>query len=276
MFIKNKNASLNVQIYSENIADTIILLHGGPGFPNRMKKVISILKTKYKIITFEQRGTGNSICEKCDFSMDSYMSDINTIIDFFNIKSLHLFGYSWGGLYAQIYTNKYSKKIKSLFLCNPMSGTADIWRKAEKEAIVFNKNASSTIDWLRLIFNSLLGMLGNNNAYKKMYMQILANYSKNDNNKQYDFSVLNNISAKTINKTRRNIIKYPRLNILKNPDFPILITYGDNDIYTKSRKYVFAKYPTAQIQIIENCIHAPWFQNLEKFQQILTKFYGII
>jgi len=274
-YIKNKNILLNVRVYSETKSETIILLHGGPGIPDKMVEVVDILKNKFRIITFDQRGTGNSKCENCDFSIDSYISDINIIIDFFSIKSFHLFGYSWGGLYAQIYASKNYKKILSLFLCSSMPGTSEIWKEAEKEAITFNKKSSNFITLLSIAFYSVLGIFGNSFAYKKLYEKILENYTKNENNLQYNYNIFANISAKAINKTRKNALKYTEIKGLQNPDFPIFITYGDNDIYTKTQKFVFNKYPTAKRQIIENSGHTAWLQNPEKFREIITKFYDL-
>ncbi len=275
IFIKNKNVKLRVRIYSENKTETIILLHGGPGIPDKMEKIVSVLKTKYKIITFDQRGTGETICDNCDFSIMSYISDIENIINFFDIHNFHLFGYSWGGLYAQIYTNLKPEKINSLFLCSSLPATSNFFKKAEKEILIYNIKKSPNKVLLTLFFNSIFALLGSDKSYKKMFEIILKNYCKNDNNLEFNYDVLNNINAKSINKTRQNIIKYPQINKLYNPNFPILITYGDDDNIIKHQKYILSKYPTAKYQIIEKSGHCPWFQNANKFKQILIEFYNL-
>ena len=56
--IKNGNVTLNVKVYSNQNPETVILLHGGPGVPDEMIEVVDFLKTKYRVITFEQRGVG--------------------------------------------------------------------------------------------------------------------------------------------------------------------------------------------------------------------------
>ena len=50
-----ENGVLNATIYPLDNAETIILLHGGPGVPNEMVEVAKLLNKKYEVIYFEQR-----------------------------------------------------------------------------------------------------------------------------------------------------------------------------------------------------------------------------
>ena len=92
--IRNKEDLLNVTIYPLQNAETVILLHGGPGVPNAMEEVANLLREKYQIIYFEQRGTGNSLCTNCSYKMEDYISDIEVIAKSFLLDSFHLFGHS--------------------------------------------------------------------------------------------------------------------------------------------------------------------------------------
>ncbi len=271
--VKNGNVTLNLTIYSGDIIETIILLHGGPGVPDDMIEVVNILKDKYRVITFEQRGVGLSECNGGRFTMNDYISDIDAILKYFNLNEFHLLGHSWGGLYAQIYANKKPERIKSLFLCSPSSGTNQTWKKTEKEVLQFNKKMTSNGEWLSMGWNSFLGMLGSDKAYRNLFKQVLKNYHKSFGYEAVDEEFLNKIHSKPINKTRKEIIKYNQLTELTNPDFNIIVTYGDNDIYGKSKNQLIKRYPTAKIEIIEKCGHIPWKHNPKEFEIILNRFY---
>ncbi|MBC8147084.1 MAG: alpha/beta hydrolase [Bacteroidetes bacterium] len=271
--IQNGNTILNVKVYSRDKTEAIILLHGGPGVPDEMTEIVNILKEEYKVITFEQRGVGLSKCQKCSFTMNDYISDVDIIIKKLNIKEFHLFGHSWGGLYAQIYAKERPDKIKSLFLCSPSSGTNKIWKKTENEVMQFNKNNTSKNEWLKMGWNSLLGMFGSDKAYRKLFKQVLKNYHKNYSKVEIKDEFLNKISSKPINKTRSEIIKYKLLNEFYNPNFPIIITYGKNDIYGESKNELIKRFPTAKVEIIDNCGHIPWKHNPIEFEMILNEFY---
>jgi proline iminopeptidase len=270
--VYNGNTKLNIKIYSNDKTKTIILLHGGPGIPDDMIEVVNVLKEKYKIITFDQRGVGLSKCQKCNFTMNDYISDIDTITKKLNIEKFHLFGHSWGGLYAQIYAKERPEKIKSLFLCSPSSGVNKIWKKTEKEVMKFNKKYTSKCEWIRMGLNSLLGMLGSDKAYRKLFKQVLKNYHKDYGDIEVKDNLLDKIHSKPINKTRKEIIKYKPLSKFE-PSFPIIVTYGDNDIYGESVKELIERFPTAKVEIINNCGHIPWKHNPAEFNRILKKYY---
>lgn len=271
--INNGNTSLNVTIHSNNKFETILLLHGGPGVPDDMPEVGNVLKTKYRVVTFEQRGTGASICQDGNYTMDAYISDIDAIMNKLNVKKFHLFGHSWGGLYAQIYASENPDRIESLFLCSPSSGTNESWKKTEKEVMQFNKNNASGSEWLKMGWYSLAGMLGSHNAYRKMFRLVLINYNKKYVNVEITDEYLSTIFSDPVNKTRKEIIKYDPLPVLDNPEFPILITYGDDDIYGESKRELHRRYPTAKIETIEKCGHIPWLHNLDVFKKILNEYY---
>ncbi len=275
-FISNGDTTLHTNIYSlNNDKETIILLHGGPGVPDEMREVVDYFRGNYNVINFEQRGVGLSKCGKSGFKIENYISDLDTNADEFNVEKFHLFGHSWGGLYAQIYAYKRGNRVKSLFLCSPSSGTNQTWKKTEKEVLQFNKRMTNFSEWMKMGLNSLLGMLGSDEAYQRMFEQVLKNYHSDYGEILVDIESLNGVHAKPINKTRKEIIEYEPLTELKDTNFPIIITYGDNDIYGDSKNELINRFPTANVQILNNCGHIPWKHNLSEFKSVLDKFYGI-
>ncbi|KAA3622463.1 MAG: alpha/beta hydrolase, partial [Bacteroidetes bacterium] len=81
--IENSGTTLNVNIYNEEAEETLILLHGGPGTPIGMEELATFIKSEFRVITFDQRGTALSPCNNGDYSMEAYISDINRIAEHF-------------------------------------------------------------------------------------------------------------------------------------------------------------------------------------------------
>ncbi len=273
--VKNGDVNLNTTVYSGDKTETVLLLHGGPGVPDEMHEVVDILKTNYRVITFEQRGVGASGCENCSYTMEDYISDIDAILEKYKISKVHLFGHSWGGLYAQIYAVEKPEKVKSLFLCSPSSGTNNLWKKTEKEVMSFNRKMTSNKEWIRMGWNSFLGMLGSDKAYGKVFKQVLKNYHVGYDAFKPDEEFFGKIHSEPINKTRKEIGKYKSLGVVSNPQFPVLISYGDNDIYGESKNELPKRFPTATITTIKNSGHIPWKHNYIEFQKVLLSFYTI-
>lgn len=270
-----KNGVLNTIMYPLNNAETIILLHGGPGVPNQMEQIVKLFNKKYEVIYFEQRGTGNSYCPNCSYTMEDYISDINAITEHYNLDAFHLFGHSWGGLYAQVYADKNSQKIKSLFLCSPSSGTNKTWKETEKEVMNYNKKMTSSGEWLKMGWNSLLGIFGSDKAYRRLFEQVYKNYHRDFQDIKINEEELTGIFAEPINKTRKEIINYKSLKKVENPPFPICISYGDHDIYGESTIKLIERFPTARVYEIKDCGHIPWLHNILAFEKIVAKFYEL-
>jgi proline iminopeptidase len=272
--ISNLETKLNIVVYSPEIDETVILLHGGPGVPEPMTEVVSLLKDKYRVVTFDQRGTGYSNCKKCDYSMESYISDIDTIAAFLGIRKFHLFGHSWGGLYAQIYAEENPDKLLSLFLSSPSSGTNDLWKLTEKNVMKYNKSKSSGAEWTKMGWFSILGKLGSDKAYQKMFAMVLKNYTGVETDSSTT-EILKKVKSAPVNKTRKEIIKYHELKKMESHNFPIIITYGADDIYGDSYLYVYERYPNAQKKIIQDSGHIPWESNYSDYKEILIEFYKL-
>ena len=274
--IQSGNARLTLKIYPKPGADTIILLHGGPGVPDELTEVRETLAPYFRVITFNQRGTGPGGHKGCTYTIPDYLDDLNRIGQHLELSSFHLFGHSWGGLYAQLYAKACPEKIMSLFLCSPASGCGrEIWKLTEREVFLYNQKRSGTIEWIGMGLNSMLGILGSSQAYRKLFRQVILNYHKGYNVEPPDPEKLAGINAPAVNRTRRQVARYAPLGPFGHTAFPVIITYGDQDAYGKSREFVFLRFPEARYVTISRCGHTPWKHNLPEFRKILENFYVI-
>jgi proline iminopeptidase len=286
--VSNGTTQLHVTEHHSNIteedencsstAETVLLLHGGPGVPDDFPYLVERLTPKYRVLTFHQRGTGNSANPSGNYTMDAYVSDIDSILDYFELTKVHLFGHSWGGLYAQIYAEAHPEKIASLFLCSPSSGTNELWIQTETAVLAFNQShCRSEWEFLKMGWYSLMGgMFGFDYAYRSLFLIVLGNYNRLHGERDISPEAVQHVKAAPINGTRPNIVKYKALATMKEePSFSIVITYGDKDIYGVSSEAVPLRYPTAKHHVIANCGHIPWWHNPEDFELILKSFYSL-
>lgn len=272
--ITTNGDSLFSTIYPNPGKETILLLHGGPGFPGDLSEAVEILKDRFQLVLFHQRGTKKSPSKSDDYSMEAYLNDIDTIAAYYELPKFHLWGHSWGGVYAQIYAEKHPENILSLFLCCPGSGTNNEWKQTEKEVMQFNKSKCTFWQWTGMGTNSFLGMLGSNNAAKRLYRQVLKNYTNGFTTVPSFEDDLENVRARAMNKTRKAILNYPMLKRQENPPYKITVVYGDQDIYSSSKSFVLNRYPTATVHTINNCGHLPWLHNPEEYSTILQTHFN--
>lgn len=265
--VPNGAGTLHTMVTGES-EETVILLHGGPGLPGDLNAVVNQLSSEYRVIVFHQRGTALSPCPSDDYSMDAYLSDIDAIAAYFKIEKFHLFGHSWGGLYAQMYMERHPERLLSVFLCSPGSGTGAQWKQTQREVMKLNQSRCSRGQWMRMGWNNLLGMLGSDKGYARLFEQVMKNY----NHGFVDDGVVNfdQVRARAINRTMPEITRYPELKGIAMPLFPITISYGDNDIYQASQDFVLQRYPSAQVHFIPRSGHIPWLHNPAAYFEVLS------
>lgn len=274
--IEQNGERLFTSFYPNYQQETVILLHGGPGIPSDLKEVADLLKQDYQVICFHQRGTGLSPCNG-DYSIARYLADIDVVARHFAVDKFHLFGYSWGGLYAQLYALKYPAKIQSIFLCSPSAGVGAQWKEMELELLKYNYQRSGALAFINMGLNALLGLLGSDKSMQKSSKQIVRNYNKGFEEDAQLYSELVNIKAAPINSTRSALLSYPALPSPIMTDYKITISFGDQDIYGASKRYTIHRYPQAIVQTIEKSGHFPWHHHKERFEQVLRgHFDGII
>lgn len=274
--IPSGNCLIEAKLYSRPGRDTVILLHGGPGVPDEMTEVRETLSQKYQVITFDQRGTGTGDHRRCTYSIKDYLQDVNSLAAFFELSSYHLFGHSWGGLYAQLYAAEHPEKLLSLFLCSPASGSGPtIWKMTQREVLKYLKHRSTRLEWFGMGVNSLLGMLGSNCACRRLFRTVIINYHKGYHVDPPEPDKLAKINAPPVNRTRPFIVAYPPLSPFGHTNYPVMVTYGDNDAYGKSREFVYERFPEARFEVVPACGHTPWKHNPAFFLNLLKDFYSI-
>ncbi len=104
----------------------VVFVHGGPGFRVRDKDLLWFDPDKYRILAFEQRGSGRSHPSSCDtrypastfadITIDDLAKDMEKLREHLAINQWFVFGGSWGAALSLFYAQEYPKSVKGLIL----------------------------------------------------------------------------------------------------------------------------------------------------------------
>lgn len=113
-----------IKFHAESFGDenetTIIVLHGGPGGDYRNLMELSQLSDEYRVVFFDQRGSGLSQrVEKKDISMDHFIADVDAFVDHYGNGKAIIIGHSWGATLGIDYTAQYPDKVIQLVVAEP-------------------------------------------------------------------------------------------------------------------------------------------------------------
>lgn len=257
--------------------DTILLLHGGPGVPDYLGDVASVLAAKHRVIRFDQRGTGQSQCPSGQYGLDDYVSDLEAVRRAYGLDRVKMFGHSWGGLVAQLYATRYPDRIAQLCLCNSSVGLGSDWRAMERAVMAHNRRRSGFGGFLLLGLDQVLALLpgaAGDGAARRMMARVWRNYFDPPESAPAPAEAwLAGVHSRPIFATRRAVLAANASELSGTLSVPVLIMFGENDIYGRTTERLFARYPNAKVVIIPHVGHVPWLQDRAAFVDAIDSFF---
>jgi proline iminopeptidase len=100
-------------------ADTIIVLHGGPGFTlDYLAADLEPLAARHTLLFYDQRGAGRStlVGDSAGLSAQRFVEDLEAVRAHFGLSKPTLLGHSWGVGLAALYAQRYSSTLGQLIL----------------------------------------------------------------------------------------------------------------------------------------------------------------
>jgi pimeloyl-ACP methyl ester carboxylesterase len=85
-------------------------------------KLVEALAKNFTVITFDNRGTGQSDKPLNGYALANMARDVAGLLDEIGIESTYVLGYSMGGAIAQEFTRQFAHRVAGLILCATMCG----------------------------------------------------------------------------------------------------------------------------------------------------------
>jgi proline iminopeptidase len=97
------------------------VIHGGPGLDYEYLKPLKELSTDYRVIFYDQRGTGLSPrVDKKFLTIEQNLDDLHSIVEHFsNGKKVKLIGHSWGATLVVGYLSKHPEMASQAVIVEP-------------------------------------------------------------------------------------------------------------------------------------------------------------
>jgi proline iminopeptidase len=99
--------------------DTVIVLHGGPGFSMEyFAEDLVPLAERHTLIFYDQRGAGRSTLVSDSTLLDAewWAEDLEAVRRYFDLGRVTLLGHSWGASVAALYLTRYPRRVERLLV----------------------------------------------------------------------------------------------------------------------------------------------------------------
>jgi len=99
----------------------IVMVHGGPGGSHYYMLPLAALGKDRPVVFWDQLDCGESDHphNPSNWTLERYVSEIDSLREALGITELHLFGSSYGGLWAAEYASRRPKGLKSCIFAGP-------------------------------------------------------------------------------------------------------------------------------------------------------------
>ena len=114
---------------------TVILIHGLGGTLNIWDPIVSVLEHRFSVLRYDLRGHGQSDVPAGDWSLEDFVSDLESIFNNESVPYAHLVGFSLGGLIVQQFALSYPERVGQLAILSAVAGRTGTERERVQERL---------------------------------------------------------------------------------------------------------------------------------------------
>ncbi len=210
------------------------------------KDVIESLAEDFKLVIFDNRGTGKTSKTDIDFSIKMLADDTAGLMDALGFKRFHVLGISMGGMIAQELTLNYPERIEKLILgCTNCGGSKQIPPSAEVIEILRTPKDDMTPEEL---INGTIPLLYTENFIK----------NNPDFIEYYKQELLKSpIAPDIFQRQVKAILNFNICLKLKKVTVPTLIIHGKKDILIpyENADIIAKRIPNSKVILLDNSAH---------------------
>ena len=251
---------LHYTIHSPQHQNAVVLLHGMGSCGDDWALQIPALAERYRVITPDMRGHGQSGKPPGPYSIAHMADDVIELMGELKIESAHVAGLSMGGCIALQLAIAHADRVRSAVIVNSFAKARPAgWRGVLRFFHrVWSLNFGTMVDVAEAVARSMFPK-PEQAELRRIALERIASNPK----KQYR-SILSAV-------VRFNAL--PHLNQIK---CPVLIVAGDRDLTVSlpPKRELHRKLPGSEFALISDSGHATPVDQPEKFNEALLDFIG--
>jgi len=235
----------------------VVLIHGFGSKKESFMAQIPVLSQDFKIISFDNRGSGKSERPNMPYTMEMFVDDIKGLLDYLKISRAHVIGLSLGGMIGLNFVLKLPNQVNKLVLINTLAQLPDdfdpeTYINSKIKALELAKKDPELSFWQSTHFG----------FYHKFRRKMKANpkerfyglWSVEDVLKYYKTDPPTAQDVRNIASSFKTHNAYRRLHEIKHKT--LLLTASHDRLVPKEKMFeIHKKMPNSTYQIIEKAGH---------------------
>jgi 3-oxoadipate enol-lactonase len=242
--------------------DPMVMIHGAQGDQSMFAGLAAAFSSEYRVLTFDQRGSGLSAKPDMPYSMAMFADDTAALMDHVSMASAHIIGVSMGGMIAQEFALRHPRKVRSLVLgCTTPGGPNAI--RAGGDALT---NAYSTKPMTAEERGKALAEAAFSKSYLAKHPEVIDNMIEARRQRPID-----NVGFAHRMKAAGAHNTYDRLSEIHSPT---LVITGKDDalIAWENSRIIAERIAGAELVVLEPAGHCFWMEQPEKTHDAISRF----
>jgi pimeloyl-ACP methyl ester carboxylesterase len=254
---KKKVKDIDMYYEMTGEGDPILFIHGLGSSTRDWEEQVPVFSQKYKIITIDLRGHGQTDKPKGPYSMKMFAEDIAELLKKLGINSTHILGISLGGGVAFQMAVDYPELVKSLIIVN--SGIEIPMDSFKMKLEAFKRTFIVKLVGMKKMGKVLAPRLFIKPEQEDLRKKLIERWAENDK-KAYLIAL-------------RALMGWSVRDQLKKIKFPTLVIGSDEDYAPSSVKEEYtALIPNARFIEIKDARHAVSIEKPKEFNEIVMSF----
>lgn len=255
--------------------DTVVVLHGGPGFSmDYLAADLEPLTARHVLLFCDQRGTGRSTLVSDSSSLDAqrFAEDLEAVRKQFGLERLTLLAHSWGGGVAALYAGRYPERVGRLLVIDPIPATRTYFIRGRE--ILNGRRDSASRRRLEELQSARLANPGSAAACRDYYtLWFVATFGDSAASRRSRGDFCAGTPAALTNKVR-NVDRYTTTSLgdwdwrpaLRAVTAPALVIRGTADFLPpESAREWTAALANGRLLLLEGSGHFPYLEVPEQF-----------
>ena len=254
------NVDIHYEVYGNG--DPLVLIPGFAAGAWIWFKQVASLATKFKVVTFDPRGIGQSSFDSEPLTMRSLADDTAALLHGLGIEQAHILGVSFGGFVAQEFALAYPEATRTLlFCCTSFGGPNHVSPSIDILTAVLSRNGFNTEERIRRILLP---------AFSPDFVRS----HPGEVDEVIKLRLANPVVEEAFNAQLKAGIGFDaetRVNAIKAPT---LVFSGDADriVPVENSRNLAERIPGARLRLVEGGSHLFFIEQPDEFNRTVVEF----
>jgi len=242
--------------------EPLVMIHGAQGDQSMFSNFAPAFANHFRVLTFDQRGSGLSEKPDMDYSIAMLADDTAALMDHLGFSAAHIIGVSMGGTIAQEFALRHSRKVRSLVLgCTTAGGPKSFRIGGNAFANAYSTQPMSAEERGRALAEAAF-----TRGYIAQHPEIITTMIEARRQRPLDPVALGH--------RMKAVLEHDAYDRLPQIKCPTLVITGKDDalVSWENSRIIAERIAGAELVLLEPAGHCFWLEQPEQSREAIARF----